>query len=221
MASRRGTQLLELVAVMDRLRSPGGCPWDAEQTHHSLVEYLIEEAYETVEAIDTEDADALREELGDLLLQVVFHSRIAQESVDEAWDIDDVARGITDKLIKRHPHVFGSGSAESAADVEAQWQARKAAEKGRSSAIDGVPTAMPAIVQAAKLARRARHGGVEVDAVPELAVTAEALLDEHDLGALLIELVTRAEVRGVDADAELRRAVLKFRDTIQSAESTG
>ena len=106
--SRRGEELLTLVEVMDRLRSPGGCPWDAEQTHESLVEYMIEEAYEAVEAIELSDSAALREELGDVLLQVMFHSRIGQEQT-EPWDIDDVACGITEKLIARHPHVFELG----------------------------------------------------------------------------------------------------------------
>ena len=127
---------------MDRLRSPGGCPWDAEQTHESLVEYLVEEAYETVEAIETDDDDALREELGDLLLQVVFHARIAQEH-DEPWTVDDVAAGIVDKLVARHPHVFADGDATTAAQVEENWQTLKNAEKGRESVTDGVPVALP------------------------------------------------------------------------------
>ena len=106
MAVEPGHAFLELVAVMDRLRSPGGCPWDARQTHRSLVEYLVEETYETVEAIETDDRAGLREELGDLLLQVVFHARMAQENPKDPWDIDDVAEGIVAKLVTRHPHVF-------------------------------------------------------------------------------------------------------------------
>ena len=117
MSEPTGEPLLELVRVMNRLRSPGGCPWDAEQTHRSLVEYLVEEAYETVEAIETDDRVALREELGDVLLQVVFHSRIAEESVDDPFSIDDVAAGIVAKLIARHPHVFGDGDALTAPQV--------------------------------------------------------------------------------------------------------
>ncbi|MGB3040960.1 MAG: MazG family protein [Candidatus Nanopelagicales bacterium] len=158
-----GSRVLELVAVMDRLRSPGGCPWDAEQTHESLVEYLVEEAYETIEAIDEHDQVGLREELGDLLLQVVFHARIAQEHPDQPWTIDDVADGITVKLIERHPHVFGNADPGlTATDVEAQWQERKARAKGRRSVTDGVPMAMPSLVLARKLIGRARRGGVEV-----------------------------------------------------------
>ena len=128
---RPGERLLDLVAVMDRLRSPGGCPWDARQTHASLVEYLVEEAYETVEAIEESDRVGLREELGDLLLQVVFHARIAAEDVADPWTIDDVADGIVSKLISRHPHVFGDVSADTPEQVEANWHALKAKEKGR------------------------------------------------------------------------------------------
>ena len=126
----RGSHFPELVAVLDRLRSPGGCPWDAAQTNQSLVEYLIEEAYESVEAIDSNDSEAMREELGDLLLQVVFHARISQEQ-DNGWDIDSVIDGITDKLVRRHPHVFGDEQVDSAADVELSWHERKAKEKKR------------------------------------------------------------------------------------------
>ncbi len=139
-----GARLLDLVAVMDRLRSPGGCPWDRQQTHQSLVKYLLEEAYETVETIEDGDfdvpgegRDALREELGDVLLQVAFHSRIAQEHAEDPFGIDDVAQGIVSKLINRHPHVFGGVEANTAAEVEANWDQIKAAEKGRSSAVEG------------------------------------------------------------------------------------
>ncbi len=115
-----GEPLLELIAVMDRLRSPGGCPWDAEQTHQSLVSYLTEEAHEAVEAIETGDRAAMREELGDVLLQVMFHSRIAQEDESDPWSIDDVAAGIATKLVARHPHVFGDETADSAAHVRSR-----------------------------------------------------------------------------------------------------
>jgi XTP/dITP diphosphohydrolase len=131
---RPGARLLDLVAVMDRLRSPGGCPWDREQTHASLAPYLLEETYETLEAIDSGDRAHLREELGDLLLQVVFHARVAAEHPLDPWTVDDVAAGITDKLVRRHPHVFADASAESAAHVEAAWDRLKAPEKERASA---------------------------------------------------------------------------------------
>jgi XTP/dITP diphosphohydrolase len=164
--ARKGERFLELVEVMDRLRSPGGCPWDAEQTHASLVKYLLEEAYETAEAIEDADGPALREELGDVLLQVVFHARIAQEGdaeASEAWDIDDVAAGIVDKLVRRHPHVFAGAQADTAGDVEANWEALKAAEKGRTSAADGVPMAQPALALASALLGRSAKAGQAVE----------------------------------------------------------
>ena len=148
--AKRGESVLDLIEVMDRLRSPGGCPWDARQTHQSLVEYLVEEAYETVEAIEGGDDSGLREELGDLLLQVVFHARIAQERGDKGWDVDDVARGIVEKLIRRHPHVFADADADTAEQVEANWHALKAEEKGRASVADGIPAHLPALRQLAK-----------------------------------------------------------------------
>jgi XTP/dITP diphosphohydrolase len=218
-----GEPLLELVRVMDRLRSPGGCPWDAEQTHESLVEYLIEESYETVEAIETDDRAALREELGDVLLQVMFHSRIAQEANDQPFSIDDVAQGIVDKLISRHPHVFADVSAESAAHVEANWQAMKAVEKGRTSVTQGIPDAMPALLLGAKLLRRARNGAVEVAvATPEIRQSAEQAITEvgaEGLGQLLLALIEQSAAQGVDAEAALRAAIREHREAIIAVES--
>jgi NTP pyrophosphatase (non-canonical NTP hydrolase) len=203
-----GARLLDLVAVMDRLRSPGGCPWDAEQTHESLMTYLVEETYETLEAIETGDRRHLREELGDLVLQVVFHSRIAAEHPDEPWSVDDVAGDIVDKLVRRHPHVFGASTAATAADVEAGWERQKAAEKGRSSAVDGVPMALPALSLATKLVHRAEKNGVDVDPV-----------DGDDLGARLMSLVVESRAAGLDAEAELRAAARRFADRVRAAES--
>jgi len=203
----QGERFLDLVEVMDRLRSPGGCPWDARQTHRSLVEYLVEEAYETVEAIESDDAAGLREELGDLLLQIVFHARIAEES-DDPWTIDDVADGIITKLIARHPHVFGDATADTADEVEANWHALKAKEKGRTSVTDGIPESLPALVRAAKV--EARSSSLDVPEVRERA-TAHQILDgvesEGDLGALLLALVAASRARGWDAEAALRQAV--------------
>jgi len=210
----RGSRLIELVAVMDRLRSPGGCPWDAEQTHESLVQYLVEETYETIEAIDADHRDGLIEELGDLLLQVVFHARIGQES-DDPFDIDDVAGGIADKLIARHPHVFGEAQAETAEDVEAAWFERKRQEKGRTSVTDGVPMAMPALPLIHKLLHRAQKGGVEV---PPVDPGVDALLDNHDPGELIVEIVAAASARGIDADAAARRAALELRADLRRRE---
>ena len=213
-----GDELHRLLAVMDRLRSPGGCPWDAEQTHATLVQYLIEETYETVDAIDSNDRDALIEELGDVLLQVVFHARIGEES-PQPWNIDDVARGITDKLIRRHPHVFGEDVVDSAAATEVRWQELKNAEKQRTSVVDGVPVSMPPLVQAAKLMRRAGHGGVDhTMASDESRAAASDLLAkcDGDIGMALLALVELAHEQGADADAQMRAAVKQLRTTLES-----
>ena len=218
---RRGERVLELVEVMDRLRSPGGCPWDARQTHESLVEYLIEEAYEAVEAIEETDRDLLREELGDLLLQVVFHSRIAQEDPDDPWTLDDVADGIITKLIARHPHVFGEATAETAEQVEANWHALKAQEKGRESVTDGIPGALPALVHAGKVLSRSASLG---DRLPELDGAALAgqviadVADEAAYGDLLLALVAAGRARGFDAESATRVAARRRIATIRAAE---
>lgn len=218
---RRGERILDLVAVMDRLRSPGGCPWDAEQTHASLVQYLVEETYETVEAIETGDPVALREELGDLLLQVVFHARIAEEDPRAPWDVDDVADGIVTKLVSRHPHVFGDATADTPEQVESAWQAIKAAEKGRTSVTDGVPMGLPALTLAAKLHVRARNGGVVVEGDPAPAALRELVSDLPDqsaLGRALLDLVALAQDRGWDAEAALRQACRDYVDRLRAVE---
>lgn len=215
----RGRQVLELVAVMDRLRRE--CAWDAEQTHRSLVDYLLEETHETIEAIETDDDASLREELGDLLLQVVFHARIAQE--DAGWDIDDVAAGIVAKLVRRHPHVFGDESAYShLADVgtadqdtlNRNWARIKAHEKGRTSALDGIPATLPALSWAQKSWRRATEAEVADAAV----VGAEAG-DEAALADQLLALVVTAETRGWDAEAALRGRVRDLHTRIRATEA--
>lgn len=195
-----GLGLLDAVAVMDRLRGPGGCPWDAEQTHRTLMPYLLEEAYETYEALEDADPDALREELGDLLLQVLFHARIASEQ--QGWSVDDVARGLVDKLVRRHPHVFAGASAD---DLQGSWDAIKAAEKGRTSVTEGVPLGQPALMLAAKLQRRATRLGAPV-----------ATYD--GLGGELWALVRRCVKQGVDPEQTLRDAARAFRDTLAAAE---
>ncbi|MEY4959682.1 MAG: hypothetical protein RL271_1056, partial [Actinomycetota bacterium] len=138
-------ELKRLAEVMDRLRSPGGCPWDAEQTHESLLKYLLEESYEYIEAVESGDREAIKEELGDLLLQVYFHSRIAEEDPTQPFSINDVAASVTKKLISRHPHVFGDVVANTSAEVKQNWDQIKNAEKGRTSPIDGVPLGQPAL----------------------------------------------------------------------------
>jgi XTP/dITP diphosphohydrolase len=217
MPSRKGERFLELVEVMDRLRSPGGCPWDAEQTHASLVKYLLEEAYETAEAIEDAEGPALREELGDVLLQVVFHARIAQET--SAWDIDDVADGIIEKLVRRHPHVFADARATTVGDVELNWEAQKAMEKGRTSAADGIPMAQPALALASALVGRAATAGLDVGVS---GVVAEpAVVDEQSIGDLLMTVVVLARGAKVDPEAALRSAARRYRGLVQAAEAAG
>ena len=214
---RRGSRFLELVDVMDRLRSPGGCPWDGEQTHASLVKYLLEEAYETAEAVEDADDVALREELGDVLLQVVFHARIAQERPADGWDIDDVAAGIIDKLVRRHPHVFAGAQADTAGDVAANWEKLKAAEKGRTSAADGVPMAQPALALTSALLGRSARAGIEIT-VPT-TIERPDKVDEVSVGRLLLAVVALARESGVDAEAALRAAARDLRREIVSLET--
>ncbi|MEU6718581.1 MazG family protein [Nonomuraea sp. NPDC046802] len=202
-----GARTLDLVAVMDRLRTE--CPWDRRQTHESLVPYLLEEAYEVLETIEEGDYPALREELGDLLLQVVFHARVADD-----FDMDDVAAGIVEKLVRRHPHVFGSVRAESADEVNANWEAIKAAErasKGRESVLEGVPMGQPALSLAAQLMRRAERAGA-----PESLSAAIG----QGVARELFDLVRRAAEAGLDAEAELRAAARTYRDRVRAWETS-
>src|SRR5689334_17006999 len=150
-----GKRLIDLLKVMERLRGPGGCPWDAEQTHRTLGRHLLEEAHETLEAIDAENDERLQDELGDLLLQVAFHAEIARQ--EGSFDIDDVADGLVRKLIRRHPHVFGDASVDSAAEVLVNWERIKEQERGgEPSAVDhDIPASLPALARAAKVQRRA------------------------------------------------------------------
>ena len=217
-AATTGEHVTELVAVMDRLRSPGGCPWDARQTHASLVEYLIEEAYEVVEAIEAEDSEALREELGDLLLQVVFHARIAQEDPGEGWDIDAVADGIVAKLIRRHPHVFADDTASTPEHVEARWHELKAAEKGRESVTEGIPAALPALLSAAKYLSRSASLDVEVPAREDASAALAGIDGELELGEFLLGVVAEARDRGWDAEGALRAATREHADRIRAVE---
>jgi XTP/dITP diphosphohydrolase len=220
--SEPGDGLSALIAVMDRLRSPGGCPWDARQTHRSLAEYLLEEAYETVEAIESGDRDDLREELGDLLLQVVFHSRIAEEDPEDPWGIDDVAQGIVDKLVRRHPHVFVTESVDAEAEavttpeqVESRWHELKTREKGRASVTEGIPEALPALLRASKVLARSDHLDVPL---PQAGNPLDDVDDEEALGDLLLVLVAASRARGWDAEAALRDAVRRQAGRIREAE---
>lgn len=237
-----GAALLDAVAVMDRLRSPGGCPWDAEQTHASLRRYLVEEAYELLDAIEHGDRDALREELGDVLLQVLFHARIAAEGaggtgggaspVAAPFDVDDVAAALVEKLVSRHPHVFaGSERLTTAADQEARWEELKRDEKKRSSALDGVALGQPAAALAAKLVSRARRAGLPDDLLPGAdgadgadgrpfpAAAGVAAGAGAGAGAALLGLAAQVTVVGHDPESELRAAALRFAADVRAAEA--
>lgn len=193
-----GSAFARLVAVMDRLRSPGGCPWDAAQTHASLAPYAVEEAYEVAEAAEAGDLPALREELGDLLLQVVFHARVAQEDEEAPFDVVDVVDDLVAKLVRRHPHVFADAVASDPAEVEAAWRRIKDGEKRRDGLLDGVPLALPALARAQKAVARARHDGLGPPATGA------------GVGDRLLALVAEADGEGVDAEAALRVALARW-----------
>ncbi|WP_037677101.1 nucleoside triphosphate pyrophosphohydrolase [Streptomyces griseus] len=200
-----GARLLDLVQVMDRIRAE--CPWSSQQTHKGLAKYGIEEAYELVEAIEDGDRDELREELGDVLLQVVFHSRIAEEDPDTPFSIDDVAGTIVAKLIHRHPHVFGDETASTPEEVKEHWLRTKAVEKQRTSVTEGVPLGQPGLALAAKLASRARTAALDVP-----------LPRGEGIGYELLAMAVRAEAAGADPEAALRAAARAYRDAIRAAE---
>jgi XTP/dITP diphosphohydrolase len=211
-----GGELLTLVSVMDTLRRQ--CPWDARQTHESLAPYLIEESYEALDALESGDRAALREELGDVLLQVMFHARVAAERSDgTGFTVDDVADGIVTKLVRRHPHVFGDVTVSGADDVTRNWEAIKAAERatgdGPASALAGVPFGQPALALAAQLQRRAQRAGVP----PDLAAPGGPE-EGSRLGAELFELVAQAQAAGLDAELELRAAARRYADQVRRWE---
>jgi len=208
-----GAALLDVVTVMDRLRSPGGCPWDAEQTHASLRGYLLEEAHEAYDAIVDDDVAAMREELGDVLLQVVFHARVAAEATPERrFDVDDVAAELVAKLVRRHPHVFGDVGPRDLAAVEAGWDEIKQAEKQRRSPTEGVSRSQPATSWAAALVRRAGRAGLPTPAPADLAATSP-----EELGERLLAVVAAAEQRGWDAEDALREAVRRYAGELDAA----
>jgi XTP/dITP diphosphohydrolase len=216
-----GARLLDAVTVMDRLASPGGDPWKHQQTHQSLARYLLEESYEAFDAIQAGDLDALREELGDVLLQVLLHARMAEDG-EEPWSVDDVAAALTEKLIRRNPHVFSdsvtTGEREERAsaspavankrileidEITANWERIKREEKARASVLDGVSLSQPALALAAQVLSRVQRAGLTIP-VPA--------------GEPLFALVEAALARGGDAEAELRKAVLAYADAVRAAE---
>jgi XTP/dITP diphosphohydrolase len=204
---------------MDRLRSPGGCPWDAEQDHHSLAPYLLEEAYEAYQAIEDADSAALCDELGDVLLQVLFHARIAQElPAAERWTIDDVASGLIAKLIRRHPHVFSDTEAPHADEVDRNWEQLKAAERGGASPVASVPMSMPSLTLAMKLQRKAgAEPATDTSAVTDAAGRFEASQSDAAAGELLWQAVSAIRAAGIDPEAALRARARLFRDEVLAA----
>jgi XTP/dITP diphosphohydrolase len=209
----------QLVQVMDQLRSPGGCPWDAEQTHESLARYLLEETYEALEAMDQGDLGSLREELGDLLLQVVFHARIAQES-DPTFSLDAIAQGVVDKLVRRHPHVFTDLVVTSNEELETNWAKIKEDEKQRESVTDGVPQAMPALQLATQLIYRARKSGVVAgdSEVKESVREVIGEVSQEQIAALLVATVELAREADIDAESVLRAEMMRFRSRVRESE---
>jgi XTP/dITP diphosphohydrolase len=235
-----GAHLIDVVAVMDTLRT--SCPWDREQTHSSLMRYLLEEAYEAIETVEGGDLTALREELGDVLLQVAFHSRIAAERPADAggYTIDDVADTLVAKLIRRHPHVFAGVSVSSAEDVSRNWDDIKKAERAQRSAasvsgvsgapvpgpsvLDGVPFGQPALSLAAQLQRRARHEGISMTHVDKVrssslpSADGQSPLTAQQLGDELMRLVAGACEAGLDPELALRSACRLFADRVRAWE---
>jgi XTP/dITP diphosphohydrolase len=215
-------KLESLIATAHQLRAPGGCPWDAEQDHRSLVQYLLEETHELIEAIETGDRDEVLEELGDVLYQVIFHSDLASGgTLGEPFDLEDVAEHMEQKMRSRHPHVFGDAEqlerfrAETGDDVMQNWEAHKKLEKpGRESVLDGVPQSMPALALASKVMGKAEKIGVLPGG--EAAIELE---DESALGGLLLAIVASARAQGLDAERALREATRQLQLEIREQES--
>jgi len=202
---------------MDKLRSPGGCPWDAEQDHASLLKYLLEESYEFIESVENNDRQAMQEELGDLLLQVYFHSRMAEEDATQPFNIEDVAKSVADKLIRRHPHVFAGASVNSSEDVLENWEKQKAAEKGRTSAIDGVPLAQPALPLATKIIYRLNKLNYDLPISKPISLPSE--INQDQFGQILLGLISQAVEKGLDPEAALRGATKTLIAQIQEHET--
>lgn len=213
------TPVDQLVQVMDQLRSPGGCPWDAQQTHESLARYLLEETYEALEAMDQGDLVSLREELGDLLLQVVFHARIAQE-IEPDFSLDTIAQGVVDKLVRRHPHVFSDLVVTTNEELEANWAKIKETEKQRESVTDGVPSAMPALQLATQLIYRSRKLDADLGN-PEMKEALRNIIGEvsqDQVAALLVATVELAREQDLDAESVLRAEMMRYRKRIRQVE---
>ncbi|MFM9151713.1 MAG: MazG family protein [Candidatus Planktophila sp.] len=214
------SELLRLVEVMNRLRSPGGCPWDAEQTHESLVKYLLEESYEFIDVLGEGDRQGMREELGDVLLQVYFHSRIAQDHPTDPFSIEDVAKLIADKLIRRHPHVFEGLQVDDMEEVIENWEAIKAKEKGRTSSLDGIAMAQPALPLVEKLIYRAEKYKVELPLTDfeSAVVKLQSSPDEKSVGEALAAIIALAHQHNIDPESALRGQAREMIEKIRRSE---
>ena len=210
------SELQRLVEVMNHLRSPSGCPWDAEQTHESLVKYLLEESYEFIDSVDAGDRAGMREELGDVLLQVYFHSRIAQDHPTDPFSIEDVAQGIADKLIRRHPHVFEGLQVSGTEEIIENWEEIKAKEKGRTSALDGVALAQPALPLVEKLLYRAEKYKVKVELTKYLS---DKPATQESVGEALASIIAWARDNEIDPENALRLYGRQIAAQIKAAES--
>jgi XTP/dITP diphosphohydrolase len=209
--------LSELAEVIERLRAEGGCPWCAEQTHETLVQYLVEETYELIEAIEAGDREDVIEELGDVLYQVMFHASLAASTPTENFTLDEVARRAAEKMIGRHPHVFGDVQYETADDVIAVWEELKKADKpGRESTLDGVPQTMPALALADKLLGKA----AKLDLIDIAGPAPFKFESEDELGPLLMAIVASARAQGLDSERALRSALRELQIDIREAEAT-
>jgi XTP/dITP diphosphohydrolase len=215
------SELLRLAEVMDRLRSPGGCPWDAEQTHESLVKYLLEESYEFIDALGEGDRIGMREELGDVLLQVYFHSRMAQDHPSDPFSIEDVAKLIADKLIRRHPHVFEGLEVDDMDEVIENWEAIKAREKGRTSSLDGIAMAQPALPLVEKLIYRAEKYKVDLP-LTDIATATQAVEQspsEATIGEALAAIIAWAHQHNIDPESALRGQAREMIEKIRQSEA--
>ena len=215
------SELLRLAEVMDRLRSPGGCPWDAEQTHESLVKYLLEESYEFIDALGEGDRIGMREELGDVLLQVYFHSRMAQDHPSDPFSIEDVAKLIADKLIRRHPHVFEGLHVDDMDEVIENWEAIKAKEKGRTSSLDGIAMAQPALPLVEKLIYRAEKYKVDLP-LSDIATATQAVEQspsEATIGEALAAIIAWAHQHNIDPESALRGQAREIIEKIRQSEA--
>ena len=215
------SELLRLAEVMDRLRSPGGCPWDAEQTHESLVKYLLEESYEFIDALGEGDRIGMREELGDVLLQVYFHSRMAQDHPTDPFSIEDVAKLIADKLIRRHPHVFEGLEVDDMDEVIENWEAIKAKEKGRTSSLDGIAMAQPALPLVEKLIYRAEKYKVDLP-LTDIATATQAVEQspsEATIGEALAAIIAWAHQHKIDPESALRGQAREIIEKIRQSEA--